>query len=105
MRTYVEKALSTKTLKIWQKVNTFKVFIGESSSLVWHMVLNRASYAPSVCRLNHQLTEPTSHRRAARPMIAAPAIPIPVFIGAAAPDELAVADAFDVMEAAEAVLL
>jgi len=38
-------------------------------------------------------------------MTAAPAIPIPVLIGAAAPDELAVAAAFDVIEAAEAVLL
>lgn len=46
---------------------------------------------------------PSAYRKAARPMTAAPAIPIPVFIGAAAPDEEAVAEALLVTEAAEAV--
>jgi hypothetical protein len=45
----------------------------------------------------------TAYKRAASPITAAPAMPIPVFIGAATPDDEAVAEALEVIEAADAV--
>lgn len=50
-----------------------------------------------------EFTKHTVHRKAARPIIAAPAIPIPVFIGAAAPEADAVAEALLATELAEDV--
>jgi len=46
---------------------------------------------------------PSAHRRAARPITAAPAMPIPVFMGAAPPEADAVAEALLATELADDV--